>query len=89
MKFEYLLIFVLVLFIIAGCATFKETLGGIKDDSEAFKAEAKAVSDPIGTAFPGIPYAACVGIGYAISFARRMYKNFKKERDRSKDSIKI
>ncbi len=79
MKFEYLLIFVLALFIIAGCATLKETLSGIKDDPEAFKAEAKAVSDPVGVAFPGIPYAACVGIGYAVSFARRMYKNLKKK----------
>lgn len=79
MKFEHLLLFCLIMFIIAGCATFRTTLDEIKDDPTAFKEEAKGIAGPLAVVFPGIPYAACVGIGYAISFARRMYKNYKKK----------
>ena len=79
MKLEHLLLFCLVLFLIAGCATFKETLGGIRDDPTAFKNEAIVIAEGTKMVFPGLPYAAVLGIGYALSFARRMYKDYKKK----------
>ena len=83
-NFSFLILVCLILFIFVGCAAFRATVDEIKDDPAAFKAEAKAISEPIGAAFPTIPYAACAGIGYGLSFLRRLYKNYKKKEAQAK-----
>ena len=78
-NFSLLILVCLIMLIAVGCATFKATVDEIRSDPEAFKAEARAVSEPIGVAFPTLPFVACAGIGYGLSFLRRLYKNYKKQ----------
>ena len=78
-NFSFLILVCLVMFIFIGCAAFRATVEEIKDSPEAFKAEAKVITQGTQMAFPGIPYLACAGIGYGLSFLRKLYKNYKKK----------
>jgi hypothetical protein len=66
-------------FIFVGCAAFKATVDGVKENPEAFKTEAKFISTTAETALPGLPELAYLGIGYGMAFLRRWYKNLKRK----------
>ena len=68
----------LVVTLLAGCATFKETIKGIAADPSGYALEATNTADTVKGTVPELPYGICIGIGYAISFFRRWYVNIKK-----------
>ena len=89
MRFDFgcLMIIFLALLFLTGCAAFLETFDEVKNSPEVLKSEAETVAAGTQMAFPGLPYIACLGIGYLISFARRMYKNYKKKEAEAKTTI--
>jgi len=72
------IIFLSVVFILlVGCATLGETIKGITADPAGYASEATNTANNAKDTVPELPYAVCVGIGYAAAFLRRWYKNFK------------
>jgi len=80
MKLSFLIIICISLLVMVGCAATKATIADIKADPEGFKNEAQDITTGIGTAFPLLPTAAGVGIGYGIAFLRRLYVNLRKKK---------
>lgn len=68
---------VLVFVLLAGCASLTETLKGIASDPIAFHNEAAESAADVKDAVPELPFMFAIGIGYAASFLRRLYKNRK------------
>jgi len=69
----------LALVLLAGCASLGKTLKGIAEDPISFHNEAAQSASDVKDAVPELPFLFAVGIGYAASFLRRWYKNFKIE----------
>ena len=79
-----MIIFLAVLaFLFIGCATLGETVRGITADPAGYVSEAADAANKVKDTVPELPYAVCVGIGYAAAFIRRWYKNIKKEQANS------
>lgn len=76
---KMMILLVCVMFLI-GCAAFLETIGGIKEDPAAFQQEAQQNTNALNLLYP--IGGAAVGIGYGWSFLRRWYAN--KKRDEAK-----
>lgn len=85
MKFEYMILILIVfVFVFAGCAAFKATLDDVRANPEAFKVEAAPISAAARSAFPGLPEAAYMAIGYGMNFLRSWYKNLKRKEAKAK-----
>jgi len=67
----------IIAFLFIGCATLGETIKGITADPAGYASEATNTANNAKDTVPELPYAVCVGIGYAAAFLRRWYKNFK------------
>ena len=67
------------LILIVGCVPLQETVKGIATNPKSFVAEALETSNNVNKAAPELPYAMCIGVGYAMSFLRRWYKNTKQK----------
>lgn len=79
MRMSTLLVLVVALVFLAGCAAFKTTVKDIKNDPGTFVSEAGEVTTAVNNLSPVPTGAAGVAVGYVIAFLRRMYVNYKKE----------
>lgn len=75
---KVILIFLVLVFLL-GCASLGRTKDEIVKNPEAYKTESMGIANAVTTAFPELPFVACMGIGYAAAFLRRWYKNIKIE----------
>jgi len=83
-----MIIFLAVLaFLFIGCATLGETVRGITADPAGYVSEAADAANKVKDTVPELPYAVCVGIGYAAAFIRRWYKNFKIQQ--AKNTVRV
>jgi len=74
-------------FLFIGCATLGETVRGITADPAGYVSEAADAANKVKDTVPELPYAVCVGIGYAAAFIRRWYKNFKIQQ--AKNTVRV
>ena len=72
-----LLILILLVVLLCGCAAVLETIGGIKKDPAGFQKEAQANTIALNLLFP--IGGAAVGAGYGLAFLRRLYVNRKRK----------
>ena len=77
-----LLLLVFVCMVLLGCATLKDTLTGITQDPGTFRSEAETIAENTKDTLPSIPQITAVAIGYALAFARRWYKEIKKDQSK-------
>ena len=82
-----ILLSILVIFVMVGCAAVGGVIGDIANNTTAFKEAAQnatSVITPAVSMVPGIPIPVAGGIGYALGFLteflRRVWANRKKKK---------
>jgi hypothetical protein len=82
--YSFLFVFCILSWVIfiSGCAAVMDSIGDISNDPGSFKAEAQDIQNSLPEGLPPMTYLI---VGYGISFLRRVYVNFMRDRSKNKE----